>query len=46
MADKLIYVPNDDTKNKKCLKRLDTQLNEPTNHNSIKITNFFKPTNT
>ena len=43
MADKLIHIPNDDTQNyyfvdyNKWLKRLDTQLNEPTNQNSLKV---------
>ena len=43
MANKLMYIPDDDTQNNLfCrlqlvvkLKRLDTQLNEPTNQNSI-----------
>ena len=40
MADKLMYIPNDDTQNLSTvnynywLKSLDTQLNEPTNQNS------------
>ena len=39
MADKLMYIPNDNKQNyqsvyyNKELKRLDTQLNEPTNKN-------------
>ena len=43
MADKLLYIPIDDTKitpsvdHNKWLKRLDTQLNEPTNQNSRKV---------
>ena len=43
MADKLMYIPNDDTKNysfcrlKLVVETLDTQLNEPTNKISIKI---------
>ena len=42
MADKLMYIPSDDTQNtpsvglKKWLKRLNTQLNESTNQNSRK----------
>ncbi len=42
MADKLMYNPNDDTQNypicrlQLVVKRLDTKLNEPTNHNSLK----------
>ena len=43
MIDKLMYIPNDDTQNYpfcrlqlKLLKLLNTQLNEPTNQNSIK----------
>ena len=40
MADKLMYTPNDNKKNYpfcrlQCLKRLNTQLNEPTNQKSI-----------
>ena len=41
MANKLLYIPNDVTQNiplcrlQLVLKRLDTQLNEPTNQNSI-----------
>ena len=27
------------------LKRIDTQLNEPTNQNAIKVPKFVKPTN-
>ena len=39
MADKLMYIPNDDTQNYpfcKLLKHLKTQLNESTNKNSMK----------
>ena len=39
MAHKLIFIPNDDTLSvdyNQWLKRLDTQLNKPTNQNSIK----------
>ena len=47
MADKLIYIPNNDTQNYsfyslQCLQRLYTQLNIPTNHNSIKIPKAVK----
>ena len=53
MADNLMFTHNDDTQNYsfcrfqsvQCLKRLYTQLNEPTNQNSMKIPKFFKPTN-
>ena len=37
MADKLVYIPNDDTQNSPfcrlqlMVKKLDTQINEPTN---------------
>ena len=43
MADKLTFIPNDDTLNypfcrlKLVVESLDTQLNEPTNQNSIKV---------
>ena len=33
MADKIMYIPNDDTQNYTSL----TQLKEPTNQNSIKL---------
>ena len=42
MANKLMYIPNDDTQitpsvdKNYWLKRFDTQLNKPTNHNPIK----------
>ena len=51
MADKLIHISNGDTQNYSSvdynywLKRLNTQLNEATNQNSIKVTMFVKPTN-
>ena len=51
MADKLLFIPIDDTKitpsvdHNKWLKRLDTQLNEPTNQNSIIIQKVVEPTN-
>ena len=42
MGDKLMYIPNDDIQNypfcnNYWFKRLDAQLNEPTNQNSIKV---------
>ena len=43
MADKLMYIPTDDTyithsvDYNQLLKRLYTQLNEPTNQNKIKV---------
>ena len=51
MANKSMYIPNDDTENYpsvdyNCLlKHLKTQLNEPTNQNSIKVHKVVKPTN-
>ena len=39
MANKLMYIPNDNIQNQ-CLKRLDSQLNEPTNQNSILVSNI------
>ena len=51
MADKLIYIPIYDTQNYPSiyyyywLKRLDFQLNEPKNKNSIKVQKVVKPTN-
>ena len=40
-----MYIPNDDTqKYPFCRIRLDTELNEPTNHNLIKVPKFVKPT--
>ena len=52
MANKFMYIPNDDTQNyflyvdfnSGWLKCLDTQLNQPTNQNSIKVPKV-KPTN-
>ena len=50
MADKLMYNRNDDTPNSpfvdynKGLKSLDTQLNKPTNQNSIEVLKVVKPT--
>ena len=52
MADKLMYIPNDDTQNYlfcrlklMVIKRLNTQLNESNNQNSPKVPKFGKPTN-
>ena len=45
MYDKLIYIPNDDTQNypfyrlQLMVEKLDTQLNELTNQNSLKVPN-------
>ena len=50
MADKLMYIPNRFTQNypiirlKLVVERLDTQLNEPSNQDYIKV-NLTKPTN-
>ena len=47
MADKSIYIPNDDTKkslHNYWLKRLDTQLNESTQQNHL-VPKGVKPTN-
>ena len=51
MADKLLYIHNDDTQITPSidynlfLKRLYTQLNEPTNENLTKVPIVVKPTN-
>ena len=51
MADKLIYILNDDTKYfyfldyNYWLKRLDTELNEPINQIYIKVPKVVKPMN-
>ena len=50
MADKLMYIPNDDTQKYpfcrlQWLKRLDTQLNKQTNQNSLKVLKVVKTTN-
>ncbi len=51
MADKLMYITNDEYKitpsvdYNKWIKRLDTQLNEPTNQNAIKDPKVVKQTN-
>ena len=44
MADKLMFIPNDDTQNSKDYNQ-DTQLNESTNHNSIKALKVGKQMN-
>ena len=51
MADKLMYILNNDTKKitpsvdyNKWLKRFNTQHNEPTNQNQIKVPKVVKPT--
>ena len=49
MANKLMYIPNDYeittfVDNRQFFKRLDTQPNEPTKENSIKVLKAFKPT--
>ena len=47
MADKLMYIPNNDTPsvdNNKWLKRLDTQLIEATNQNLTKVPKVVKST--
>ena len=46
MADKLMYIPYDDTQNyNEWLTRVDTQLNKPTNQNLIIVSKVIKPTN-
>ena len=48
MADKLTYITNDDTQNYPFCRLplvVDTQLNELTNQNSIKVPKVAKPTN-
>ena len=51
MAEKLMYIPNDDNKitlsvdYNYWLKRLNTQLNELTKQNSVKVPKVVKPTN-
>ena len=44
MSDKFMYIPNDDIKNQ-WLKRLNTQLNKPTNQNLIKVPKVAMPMN-
>ena len=51
MTNKLMYIPNANTKitpyvnNNQRLKRLETQLNKPTNQNSVKVPKVVKPKN-
>ena len=51
MADKLMYIPNDDTQiipsvdYKLWLKHLDTQFNDSTNQNSLKVPKVVEATN-
>ena len=48
MADKLMYIPNDDNPSvdyNQQLTRFDIQLNATSNENSIKLTKVVKPTN-
>ena len=53
MADKLVNIPNDYTQNYtfcrfqsvQWLKRLETELNEPTNRNSSKVPKVINPLN-
>ena len=51
MADKFMYIPNDNTQSthplcyKEWLKYLDSKLNEQTNQNSIKVPSVIKPMN-
>ena len=48
MSDKLMHIPYGDTPSLNCnywLKRLDTQLNKPTNQNSVKVPKVVKLTN-
>ena len=49
MADKLMYTPVDAIQNysfyRLVVKRLDTQLNESTNKNSLKFPKVVRPTN-
>ena len=43
MTDKWMYIPNDETQNysfRRWLKHLETELNELTNQNSIKVCNI------
>ena len=40
-----MYIPNDDTQNNPFWRRLDTQLNKPTNQNLLKVPEVVKPTN-
>ena len=45
MADKLMFIKITPVDYTQWLKRLDTQLNEPTNQNSIKVPKVVKLTN-
>ena len=51
MANKLMFIPNDDTQNypfcskNYWLKRLNSQLNKPTNQKSLKNPKVVKPRN-
>ena len=49
MADKLMYIPDDDKQNyffcRLQLMVSYTQLNEPTNQNSLRVHKVLKPTN-
>ena len=51
MADKLTYIPNDDTQNypfcglQLVVETLNTQLNEPNNQSSVKVPKIVKLTN-
>ena len=45
MADKFMYIPNEDTQNYSFCKRLDTQLNYLTNQNSLKVPKIVNSTN-
>ena len=46
MADKLMTIKkNSSLEYNKWLKRLNAQLNEPTNHYTLKVPKVFKPTN-
>ncbi len=50
MTDKFVYIPNDYIQNdpfcrlQLIVETFDTQLNEPTNQNSIKVVKDVKPT--
>ena len=46
MAEKLLYIPNDDSQNNnQWLKCLDTKNNDQTNQNLIKVPKFVKSMN-
>ena len=40
-----MYISNYDIQNYSCVDRLNNQLNEPTNENSIWVSKVVKPTN-